>query len=102
MSFYSNNINEFAKQVVWYDCPERHLKTPEAFNNFLVFLMGRGGSAALAHARTVFGITDEQLANALQTAKPGVFIYEENWNRWNEKLGIVPTLPFPRKQWAED
>lgn len=34
---------------------------------------------------------------ALRNARPGIFMYKENWDEWNQKFGFIPTLPFPQK-----
>lgn len=59
---YSNDIREFAKQVVWYPCRERDLAD---FDEFLVFLLARGGERAIEHAREHFGITDADFQRAI-------------------------------------
>jgi hypothetical protein len=92
---YSHDFQAFAKQVVWFGGEEQQgVKYP-----FLAFLMGRGARAAYDHARCVFGFTDEDFREALRRAKAGVFIYQEEWERWNTELGFVPPLPFPKKIW---
>lgn len=91
---FSSSLQEFAKEIVWFSSPEQSLKDIHAF---LVFIMARGGEQAFEHAQKTFGFTNEDFTKALNNAKPGVFIYEEQWNNWNEKLGINPKLPFPRK-----
>lgn len=91
---FSSNLQEFAKEVVWFNGPEQSLKDIGAF---LVFVMARGGEKAFEHAQRAFGFTNQDFIRALKNAKPGVFIYESQWNNWNEKLGIDPKLPFPKK-----
>jgi hypothetical protein len=59
--------------------------------------MARGGPSAFEHAKTVFGFTDEDFVNALKAAKPGLFIYREQWEKWNKTFEIDPPLPFPIK-----
>jgi len=92
---YSHDFYEFAKQVVWFDGVERQGER----HHFLAFLMARGPRSAYEHARQAFGFTDEDFRDALRHAKPGVFIYPENWEAWNTELGIVPALPLPERVW---
>jgi len=91
---FSSNLQEFAKELVWFSSPEQSLKDIDVF---LVFVMARGGEDAFKHTQRTFGFTNEDFIRALKSAKPGVFIYEEQWNNWNKKLGINPRFPFPRK-----
>jgi len=92
---WSHDFKTFAKEVVWFPSEEQQgEKYP-----FLVFLMARGSTNAYNHARKVFGFTDDDFREALRQAKPGVFMYQENWEEWNAKLGLVPPLPFPKKIW---
>jgi hypothetical protein len=93
------NIYDFAKKFVWYDCPERFIKTKQDYKDFLVFLLANAPPVLMEHARKTFHITDDEFRDALNTAKPGIFIYEENWLQCNKNLGIDPSLPFPRKVW---
>ena len=94
------NLQKFAEALVWHDCPERYIRTPEAYKNFLVFLLAHMPEDVITYAQKTFNITDADFIDALKTAKPGVFIYESEWTRCNDKLGIVPPLPFPRKTWS--
>jgi hypothetical protein len=48
--------------------------------------------SAFEHAKVTLGFTDEDFRNALITAKPGLFIYPEQWERWNKVLGIDPSF----------
>jgi len=90
---WSHDFKTFAKQVVWFPSEEQQgEKYP-----FLVLLMARGPRSAYEHARKVFGFTDEDFREALRQAKPGVFMTEERWERWNKELGFVPPLPLPRR-----
>lgn len=89
---YSNDIREFAKQVMWYPCRERDLAD---FDEFLVFLLARGGERAIEHAREHFGITDADFQRAIYKAQPGVFISRDAWNTVNKQIGIDPPLPYP-------
>lgn len=91
---FSTDIHKFAKQIVWFESRERSLKDIDAF---LVFVMARGGEEAFQHALEAFKFSINDFIKAFQKAKPGVFIYEEQWNKWNDKFGIDPKLPFPRK-----
>lgn len=93
---YSNDLYEFAKQVVWFDCPERRVSDKYAF---LAFIMAKSVPSAYNHAKTVFGFTDADFKEALYRAKPGLFMYHEQWEKWNKTLGIEPTLPIPQKKW---
>ena len=92
---YSHDFHQFAKQVVWFGGEEQQgVKYP-----FLALLMARGTHTAYEHARQAFGFTDEDFREALRRAKAGVFMYREQWERWNTELGFVPPLPFPEKIW---
>ena len=94
---WSCDFDKFAKQVVWYNCEARQgEKYP-----FLAFLMANGSLRAYEHARQVFGFTDEDFREALRQAKPGVFRYHEEWEKWNIELGLDPPLPFPKIDWDE-
>jgi hypothetical protein len=96
-NYFSNDLHEFAKQIVWFGGPERCVSDIAAF---LAFIMAKSVPSAFEHAKMAFGFTDEDFRNALKTAKPGLFIYPEQWERWNRSLGIEPPLPFPVK-WPE-
>jgi hypothetical protein len=92
---YSQDFQQFAKQVVWFGSEEqRGVKYP-----FLAFLMACGTHKAYEHARQIFGFTDEDFREALRQAKAGVFMYQEEWDSWNAELGITPALPFPKRVW---
>ena len=92
---YSHDFLEFAKEAIWFAGEEQQGdKYP-----FLALLMARGSRQAYEHARQVFGFTDEDFREALRQAKAGVFMYREEWERWNAELGITPALPFPERIW---
>lgn len=93
-NFYADNLEEFARQVVWYMEPQDALKDK---NSFLLHLMAKTTRNAYEHVRKNFLYTDEDFIEALRNAKPGVFIYEDDWLKWNAIFGINPPLPFPRK-----
>lgn len=94
---FSNDLKEFAAQVVWFDGPERRVLDTASF---LAFIMAKSVPSAFDHAKMAFGFTDEDFKNALKSAKPGLFVYPEQWERWNEALKIDPPLPFPKK-WTD-
>jgi hypothetical protein len=94
---FSNDLHEFSKQIVWFDGPERRVSDTSAF---LAFIMAKSVPSAYEHAKMIFGFTNEDFRNALKAAKPGLFVYSEQWERWNKILGIEPSLPFPVK-WPE-
>jgi hypothetical protein len=94
---FSHDLHEFAKQIVWFDGPERRILDTSAF---LAFIMARSVPSAFEHAKVAFGFNDEDFREALIAAKPGIFIYPEQWESWNKVLGIEPSLPFPVK-WPE-
>ena len=93
------NLNEFAATFVWYECPEKYIRNEEEYKHFLVFLLAKAPLTIIEFAKKTFNITDEDFREALKSAKPGVFIYEETWLQCNKDLGINPPLPFPKKQW---
>ena len=94
------DLHEFAKYAVWYDCPERFIKTEQAYKDFLVHLLAYSPDSYIEHAKKTFKITDEDFRDALKTSKPGVFMFENEWLYCNERLGINPPLPYPRKVWS--
>lgn len=96
------DLHEFAKTIVWYDCPERFIRNKKEYKDFLVFLLAHAPENYLEHAKKTFHITVGDFRDALKTAKAGVFMYEENWLQCNKELGINPPLPFPKKKWAID
>jgi hypothetical protein len=94
-TFFATDLNKFAEEVVWFMPAEEALND---MNYFLVHLMAKSPIQAYAHFREYFPqYTDDDFINALKNASPGIFLYENLWNRWNEKFGLVPPLPFPRK-----
>lgn len=99
LDYLPTDIHQFAKKVVWYECPERHIRNEQEYLDFLVFLLAKMPQEIIDHAKEAFSISDANFCKALKTAKPGVFMYEDAWEKCNEKLGISPSLPFPRKTW---
>lgn len=93
-NLYSHDLYEFAKQIVWFDGPERRVTDT---SDFLAFIMAKSVPSAFEHAKKAFGFTEKDFRNALKSAKPGLFVYPEQWERWNQTLGIKPPLPFPQK-----
>lgn len=96
---FSPDLYEFARQVVWFDGPERRAIDPYAL---LAFIMAKSVPSAYRHARECFGFTDEDFREALRRAKPGLFVYPEQWAKWNKELEIDPPLPMPKKVWFTD
>jgi hypothetical protein len=94
------DLREFAAALVWYECPERYIRNEQEYKDFLVLLLAKTPATILSYAKQKFQITDEDLIESLKTAKPGIFVYEDEWLKCNEDLGIDPPLPFPRKKWA--
>ena len=94
---FSNDLHEFAAQIVWFDGPERRVSDTA---DFLAFIMAKSVPSAFEHAQKAFGFTDDDFRNALRSAKPGLFAYKDQWERWNMALQINPPLPFPQK-WSE-
>lgn len=95
---FSCSLEQFARQIVWYDSPEQRLTDIDAF---LVFVMAKSVPSAYEHARAAFGFTDEDFRRALKRAKPGIFVYPAHWLKWNQQLGITPPLPFPERTWKD-
>jgi hypothetical protein len=92
--YFSHDLYEFAKQIVWFDGSERRISDT---SSFLAFIMARSVPSAFEHAKNAFGFTNKDFINALKVAKPGLFIYKQQWEKWNKILGIKPPLPFPMK-----
>jgi len=90
----SKEFRAFANNAVWYMQPNEALAD---INFFLVHIMAKLPEAAFDYAKNRFKLTEDDFVEALRNAPPGEFIYEENWAEWNEKLGLNPPLPFPRK-----
>ena len=95
------DINEFAKFAVWYDCEERFIKDDRSFKHFLVHLLAHSPESYIEHAKNNFGVTDDDLREAMSSAKPGVFMFEKEWISCCKKLGIDPPLPYPRINWDD-
>jgi hypothetical protein len=92
---FSDSLNGFAKQVVWFMPADEALADT---GYFLAHLMAKSTDDAYEHLRRRFPqFTDEDFVQALRNAPPGLFLYEDEWNTWNEKFGLIPPLPFPRK-----
>lgn len=92
---YSTNLNKFAEQIVWFMPPEQALRD---MNYFLVHLMAKSSEEAYCHFRATFPqFSDDDFKEALRNARPGIFMYEEEWLRWNKRFGLEPPLPFPIK-----
>ena len=87
-------LKELAGRYVWYMSPDQAL---EDMDFFLVHIMGRTPEKVTDHLKEKFKITNDDLIKALHNARPGIFMYEDYWNKWNDKLGLDPPLPFPRK-----
>lgn len=85
---------DFAKQVVWYPCAERKVVDKD---QFLVFLLARAGTKTLRRAIKDLEIKEADCRRALRKARPGVFVNEQDWKKTNARWGIVPALPFPRR-----
>ncbi len=92
---YSKDINVFAEQVVWY-APSHHIL--EKKNSFLLHMMRDPSTYMYEHAKKYFNYTDDDFRNALKHASPGIIMYKEIWELWNERLEIIPPLPFPKKK----
>ena len=95
MTNYATDLSQFAKQIVWFMPPEKAL---EDMNYFLVHLMAKSTDGAYHHFREQFPeFSDCYFIDALHNAKPGIFMFENDWIAWNDKFGLNPPLPFPRK-----
>jgi hypothetical protein len=92
---YATDLVKFAEQIVWFMPPEAALKDK---NYFLVHLMAKSTAEAYEHFRRHFPeYSDADFVEALRESLPGIFMFEDDWNMWNKKFGLDPSLPFPRK-----
>ncbi|MGL4209433.1 MAG: hypothetical protein ACRCTY_08610 [Candidatus Adiutrix sp.] len=92
---YATDLAKFAEQIVWFMPPAKVLADK---NYFLVHLMAKASKEAYEHLRARFPqFSDADFITALRNAPLGIFMYEEDWHKWNEKFGLIPPLPFPRK-----
>lgn len=89
-----DNFRRFAARSIWNMTVDEALADMDAF---LVHLMAKTPEGFFNVVKKEFGLTNEDFIDALRKAPPGEFIYKENWLEWNDKLGINPPLPFPRK-----
>jgi len=90
---FSNNLHEFAKQIVWFPCAAQEA---DDIDEFLLFLLANGNDRAIMHARRAFGVTNADFQRAIRKAEPGTFMYEKFWEERNKLIGIDPPPPFPR------
>ena len=92
---YATDLTKFAEQTVWFMPPEKALADK---NYFLVHIMAKASKEAYEHFRKNFPqFSDSDFVEALRNARPGIFMYEDNWNEWNKKLGLDPPIPYPKK-----
>jgi len=91
---HSPEFRKFANAMVWNQTPD---ETLDDINRFLVHVMARCPEGAYRYAKKTFDLTDEDFIDALRNSGPGEFIYESNWDKWNEILGLKPHIPYPRK-----
>jgi len=90
----SPDFKKFVNSLMWNQSADEALTD---LNAFLVHLMARCPEGAFRYAKKRFGLTDDDFREALQHSSPGEFIYESNWEKWNEILGFSPPIPYPRK-----
>lgn len=91
---HSPDFKKFANSLVWNKTPDDALSD---INSFLVHLMARCPEGAFRYAKRTFHLSDDDFRDALIHSAPGEFIYESNWIKWNEILGLKPPIPYPRK-----
>jgi hypothetical protein len=83
-------VYDVAKQFAWYGQPAEFLADQD---RFLTFAMVHFPEDAVATLRRFY--TKQDFINALRNAPPGVFLTTDEWAYWNDKLDVVPNLPFP-------
>jgi hypothetical protein len=94
-TFFSQNLEIFAREVVWFMTAEKALSNMDFF---LVHLMAKNPQAGYPHFRKYFPqFTDADFIKALKNAPPGIFLDVESWTKWNIRFGLIPPLPFPKK-----
>jgi hypothetical protein len=90
------DLIELAPRIIWFEPPETALAKPV---RFLAYLMIYGTEADVAVARRHF--TDEDFAEALANAPPGIFD-PRSWSYWNLMAGRYPPPPMPVRVFPED
>lgn len=90
----SEKFRHFTARSLWNMTVDEALAD---MDGFLVHLMAKTPKGFFNYLKREFGFTNEDFIEALRNATPGEFIYKENWLEWNEKLGITPPFPFPKK-----
>ena len=93
--FYSLDIKNFARSMVWFQSAEYTIAHK---NQFLLYIMRPPDTTAYLHAKKFFGYTDDDFREALYNAEPGIIMYKHIWEFWNKQLNIDPPLPFPKKK----
>lgn len=94
------DIKEFShfaqKHVYWWGGERDNIDVAAV----LRLILARRPAYVERLARERFGLTDNDSREALRSTPPGLFWgpgAEEHWNEINARLGIVPPLPFPKR-----
>ena len=94
------NLKEFTdfaqKHVYWWGETRSNINVGAV----LRLILARKSAYVENMARERFGFTDDDFCEALHDTPPGLFWgpgAEEHWDEVNVRFGIVPPLPFPKR-----
>jgi hypothetical protein len=87
----SDDVLNVARNVIWFEPPERALAKPI---RFLAYLMTYGTADEVATVMRYVSVED--FREALEHAPPGIFD-ERSWNYWNLMMDQYPPPPMPTR-----
>jgi hypothetical protein len=85
----NSDLLQVARQVVWFEEPEKALANPV---RFLAYLMTYGTAKHVMIVKQHF--SDEDFSEALEYAPPGIFD-RKSWAYWHAMAGKYPPPPLP-------
>jgi hypothetical protein len=91
MALHDQQLEDIAREVVWWESPEVTLSDQ---GGFLCRVMVLGTWEDIQRVEKVFG--EEALRAALHHARPGVFD-PASWHYWHYRLGIEPVPELPKR-----
>jgi hypothetical protein len=88
----TEELARVARRTVWFKTPEEAVSDPA---HFIAHVLTYGAHEDVEVLRRC--ITDEELAEAVRNAPPGVFD-ARSWTYWNLKIGRYPAPPLPERK----